>query len=256
MWVHPVIEPPLAPPRSCSRPRPRVRRHRPRPRVRRRRPRSACRRRLGRLPAPPPPSADGPPERPYPARHRPRSARRPPPGPPPSAAPAPPAGRRQGRLPAPPPLRRIDGLKKPTEKADTVEKKTPGERTKAGKRLLHQRRLRGLGGAGCRPPTHLQTRSPLFRLARSRPPFSSASPSSSPSMPSPRQGRHQVSFLLAFLPLLLVGWCAGAGSCSSVYPVGGIDALWLGFCTVNWALTAKKNCSCACHHIVVGCQFP
>ena len=141
-------------------------------------------------------------------------------------------------------------------KRPTRRRRRRRSKAKVGKRLLHQRRLRGLGGAGCRPPTHLQTRSPLFRLARSRPPVSSASPSSSPSMPSPRQGRHQVSFLLAFLPLLLVGWCTGAGSCSSVYPVGGIDALWLGFCTVNWALTAKKNCSCACHHIVVGCQFP
>ena len=140
-------------------------------RARRRRPRSACRRRLGRLPASPPPGADGPPERPYPARHRPRSARRPPPGPPPSAA----------------PLRRIDGLKKPTEKADTVEKKTPGERTKAGKRLLHQRRLRGLGGGGGRPPPHLQTRSTLFRPARSRPPFSSPSLPRQASPPAPSQ---------------------------------------------------------------------
>ena len=100
-------------------------------------------------------------------------------------APAPPAGRRQGRLLAPPPLRRIDGLKKPTEKADTVEKKTPGERTKAGKRLLHQRRLRGLGGGGGRPPPHLQTRSTLFRPARSRPPFSS------PSLPRQASPLHQ-----------------------------------------------------------------
>ena len=88
-------------------------------------------------------------------------------------------------LPAPPLLRRIDGLKKPTEKADTVEKKTPGERTKAGKRLLHQRRLRGLGGGGGRPPPHLQTRSTLFRPARSRPPFSS------PSLPRQASPLHQ-----------------------------------------------------------------
>ena len=179
MWVHPVIETSKNPsrPSALVLPTPTARAPAPPPLrlpARPRPPTSAASSRRRRPTRTSLPCSAPPPLRP-PAAARAASQRHP------RSAP----GRRQGRLPVPPPLRRIDGLKKPTEKADTVEKKTPGERTKAGKRLLHQRRLRGLGGGGGRPPPHLQTRSTLFRPARSRPPFSS------PSLPRQASPLHQ-----------------------------------------------------------------